>query len=267
METLRFRRFGLLILVLILCALVGASLWRGNGPHRRAVRGLGTVLIAPGPTGMLVDAKSAIGDESLSVARARLQGVARLIKVFSAIHAGAMPTDSITLFADAQRRPPAYGYLNAESVQNALSLPDTSGPARPNARYRKIPFAVRARRLDGTPLHAARPYGTRDVVSWSDEYFHESRRIYRDRASTAGPEGYYLVLWDDGSVARVPYEQTLRVDVTDPAADDVMYARLGISRSTHLYHWTVAFPGEAGLPHEAIPYGQWLRRYGGGVSR
>ncbi len=52
------------------------------------------------------------------------------------------------------------------------------------------------------------------------------------------PVGFYVVLWDDGSVEKIPYYQ--RLYVPKPNSE-----------------WVMAFPGQAGLPKNTLTYDQF----------
>jgi hypothetical protein len=52
------------------------------------------------------------------------------------------------------------------------------------------------------------------------------------------PVGFYVVLWDDGSVERIQYDRVLRVPKTAS-------------------EYTIAFPGQAGIPRSAMTYDQF----------
>jgi hypothetical protein len=80
---------------------------------------------------------------------------------------------------------------------------------------------------------------TRDVLSYTSIYFSGKKDV---DDGVDGPWGYYVVLWDDGRVDKIPY-------------DLVTYSleQLGLS---------VSFPRSAGIPNNSLTYAEQLTAQG-----
>lgn len=86
-----------------------------------------------------------------------------------------------------------------------------------------------------------KPADTRDVLAMTDIYFHKNTRYPPTGAPSWNPVGFFLVLWDDGEVTRVPYDKVLRSNLPGGAQ---MYA----------------FPGQAGVPSTAVKFSERFKR-------
>lgn len=160
----------------------------------------------------------------------RLQQIGVLIQLYRTTHGGAYPAayGPNSLLGDIAAHPQAYG-PDQGADSTALAIPYFTSPGTP-----RIAYFLHGRRPGGTPVGTAKRAGTRDVLAYTNLYV---------RNQSHGPTGFYLVLWDDGTVSRVPASQALAVpayDVIGPAGATEVAARQGEKQ--------VAFPGQAGLP-------------------
>ena len=105
-----------------------------------------------------------------------------------------------------------YREFQGISFAEQMSNPDTeysdgyAGRKVLNAFvYAENPF-----RPDGKPVGGPKPPGTRDVLAQTSIYFHLNGISSKDGhiPTTVNPVGFYLVLWDDCSVERIPYYDT-----------------------------------------------------------
>lgn len=141
-----------------------------------------------------------------------------------------------------------YGFKTPLEAAKSLKNPDVvywdSVHNSPNPEN-VYPYLSSGTRPDGQPLGAPKAAGARDVVAWTEIYFHRNIRYLKDGATPSKPAGFYLVLWDDGQVEQVPYNKA---------------KYLGPQRS---YPYQTVFEGQAGLPktgvHTYDEYQKWKR--------
>lgn len=131
--------------------------------------------------------------------------------------------------------PRAYGFKDRMDAAQWSHNPDAKYSDafhnEPNPEQHPA-FRIVPTRPDGSKLFANRIAGKRDVLAFSDFYFFSNECVFPDGRSTKNPIGFYLVLWEDGEVTKVPHDQ-------------VRYAR------PQRASFDVCFPGQAGVP-EAV---------------
>ena len=159
----------------------------------------------------------------------RLQQICTLIQLYRTTHNDTYPAafGANSLLADIAAHPQTYG-PDQGADRAALDIPGFTRPGSP-----RIAYFLHGRRPDGTFLGTAKRAGTRDVLAYTNLYVHNQPR---------GAAGFYLVLWDDGTVGKIPANQALAVpayDVIGPAGITEEAKRQGEKQ--------IAFPGQAGL--------------------
>jgi len=102
-------------------------------------------------------------------------------------------------------------------------------------------------RPDGTPLGGATKAGEKEAIAMSLLYVYRNIRNFPGERTTMNPAGVYLVLWNDGTTSRVPYDQVRYVVERTGGANNE--ARV-----------TYAFPGQAGVPDTAMSYDDYYRK-------
>ncbi len=159
------------------------------------------------------------------------------------------------LLNDMAPNPQDYGFANRKEAEASLKNPDVINQ-RPKLSKKKaeqvIAYQMRFRRFNGQPLGSTKEVGKRDVLAWtSDYYFPNTKTDWSNiDSSTMNPVGFYLVLWDDGQVQRVPFDKILQVPIGNN-------------------EWQVGFRGQAGLAKgfqtfdefhkDSISYQNWKR--------
>jgi hypothetical protein len=53
--------------------------------------------------------------------------------------------------------------------------------------------------------------GSREVLAYTSLYYHEQIRRFNGVKDTIDPVGFYIVVWNDGTVEKMPYDQVLYV--------------------------------------------------------
>ncbi len=175
------------------------------------------------------------GDPGRGIAEA--EHVYNDIQVYRERHQGQLPPDGSALRDDRVRNLKAYGYPDFMAALRAYCNPDSRYADDPVAR--KDPaatetFMLTKHRTDGSAIGSSEQAGTRDVLAYSDTYYHENIRRHGAKADTISPAGFYIVVWADGEVQEVPFERTAYVKQPDG--------------------FMVVFPGQAGIPASAVPF-------------
>lgn len=102
----------------------------------------------------------------------------------------------------------AYGFKTDDEATKTFLNPDT-----PGSPDHTVPYILSDTRHDGTPLGSPKLPGEKDVLAFTSIYSESNPW----RAPGSKPAFYglgsWLVLWDDGTVGKVPDDQTLLVPV------------------------------------------------------
>ena len=152
------------------------------------------------------------------------------------------------MLGEARANPKAYGFADVYALNAALSNPDNrfaddeSVRASPNSLSNSAPTV----RADGTSIFGPKSTGTRDVIAAMETYLHKNQRDFPNERTTLNPSGFYQVLWDDGSVENIPY-------------DNVFYAYLHDATGARTKSFFITFHGQAGVPADAIDYDTYWR--------
>jgi len=208
---------------------------RYHHSHRSAYSEAARARIGPQDLLDLTTTGKVPGDPKRGISEA--ENVYKDIQVYRERHQGDFPPDGSVLQADRVRNLKAYGYPDFLSALRAYCNPDSRYADDPIAR--KDPaatetFMLTKLRMDGSAIGSSEQVGTRDVLAYSDTYYHENIRHHGAKADTISPAGFYIVVWDDGEVQEVPFERTAYVKQPDG--------------------FMVVFPGQAGIPTDAVSF-------------
>lgn len=157
----------------------------------------------------------------------------REVQIYRQRHNGQYPNPQQReiLLDDMAHHPQEYGFQNPVEAMTAHRNPDMRFADRTFQQSNPEdtdPFIVSGNRQDGALVGSPKRQGTRDVVAWTDIYFHQNLRLYHGDKTTVSPVGFYLVLWDDGQVSKVNWK-------------DVRFVPNGVP-------FQEFFPGQAGEP-------------------
>lgn len=128
--------------------------------------------------------------------------------VFRRRHGGRLPADTTEFVSDLTVHAKEYGIRTAD-----LFNPDAQYASDPTARaYPKahFPFMILKERPDGSAIGGPKKAGERDILAVCDLYAHLNVQ-HGKAGDTVHPTGFYIVLWDDGRVEKLPIGK--RVDV------------------------------------------------------
>ena len=181
-----------------------------------------------------------------------LQEIHRLIGVYKS-RDGAYPSRTLDLLQDIQKQPEVYGYSVPtergtwpEAFMNSdYAYADGNKTHNPNG---VVPYITTDRRPDGTPIGGAKLPGQKDVLAYTDIYIHRNVHRFPKSRTTENPVGFFVVLWDDGTVTQVPYDELIYVPTEGNTEKRGKYGQ--------------AFPGQAGIPANAVTYDQFYQKLG-----
>ncbi len=114
---------------------------------------------------------------------------------------------------------------------------------RPSENLSTYMFPYIGPRPDGTPKPALPARGERDVWVACRDYERNNQFVRDDGSSTEDLRGFQMVLWSDGTIERV--------------TPDRMVLRRESARAS-----VFEYPGQAGLPKDVIPYGEFSKKTG-----
>ena len=169
----------------------------------------------------------------------------RVLQTFRARNNGRYPTSNREIIMDCYKTPQAYHVSDPKELIISLNNPDNKygdhSYFKPNQMMMYSPIGTRP---DGVPVGGPKPAGSPDLVGLTSLYVHENIRLYPHEKSTSNPVGAYLLLWDDGTVTKLPYDQ-------------ILYTETGTNS------WTRTYPGQIGLPKTGIlTYDQFYQHSG-----
>ncbi len=162
---------------------------------------------------------------------------------------GLLMVNPFILQPEAEFNLSSYGFKSRDEVQALFRNPDLrfsdSASTRENWRnteaYQIAVLNDPFQRLNGTLTNSPKLPGTRDVLLYTSTYYHKN--IHRGNGITMHPVGFYVVLWDDGQVEKIPYQKQLWAP----------------SRMSPGYYLP-AFRGQAGLPKHTLTYDQYFNQ-------
>ena len=161
------------------------------------------------------------------------------------------------IIKDVSEHPLEYGYANEEEASRVFHNPDamlSDMVKEANAKSAPVLYIMNCNRFDGTTVGDPKPTGTRDVLASTPMYVYQNRRLYQHEKMTYNPVGYYLVLWDDGEIEKIPYDKVVYTPLKNPD-------RFGY-RKTSEPRWITAYNGQAGVSPNALSYDDEWRGMG-----
>jgi hypothetical protein len=238
-------RFQVLVFSsLLACVIVYSSVLYLRVRHAEQDRSSRQIVIPPegiakNDTGGKVPGNPANGVRSLQI-------LFSLYQKYKQIH-GVQPPGFPEFIGDLSAQPNRYGFRNFAEAKRTMENPDNIYADDPVTRSnpKAVSFNSDPIRPDGSFVFGPKEAGTRDVLAYTDTYVHLNSRKYRGSQGTVNPVGFYLVLWEDGEVTTVPYDQMRYVT--------------GASKGA----WKYAFPGQAGVPKDALTYDEWWTKEAG----
>lgn len=232
----RTSKIGIIAIAGVLCG-IGVALWHRANP-----------LVARLPDGRWVWSTGLLLNPNSSIAGKPARTEASFKRLYQAIVA----------FRDAnQRLPYAPQELErfAKDHSSKVSLaPDdlTSQDVRLSDEYSHgvrdhlgYVFDLRGPRPNGQDKPAFPKLGEKDAWVSTTVYLRDNARVYPDMSVKAKPSGFYIVLWSDGDIERIP-------------AGKLMWVSNAGGLEGH-------YPGQTGIPRNAIPNEKLGARFSGAV--
>ena len=168
------------------------------------------------------------------------QTIYRLLQIYRSKHTGAYPSSMFQVYDDIESDPQLYGFRNAKEAGAAVVNVDNRYADNP--LMKRYPSRISSNiylgnRADGRKIGEIKQAGTLDVLAYSSIYFHRNRWKTPNGKQLENPIGGYLVLWDDGKVEQIDYDQIIYT----PSVNG----------------FTSAFHKQAGVPFEAMTYDEY----------
>ena len=162
---------------------------------------------------------------------------------------GSYPDGELELNKDMRENPSVYGYKSGFEGYKKMAMrnqiPDmkySDSHFRDSSGTITAPYYLIQRRPDGTNNGTPHSPRTRDVLAYSDIYFYQDSCILPNGKTNNNPTGFYMVLWDDGEVSKIPYDKVRFV-----------YPQLAGSPAQ-------CFPGQTGVPSTTYTQSEMLAR-------
>ncbi len=249
-----FRQAAVVLILMLLALGISRQYLRSHGLPAPMSSIISVARAAP-PTGLaLYDTHGQVpGDPQNGVDG--LKRMYQLMLGYRRKHGGHYPADETALFMDIVRAPQGYGFRDVKDFLAKMNNPDSRFSDFEGLRRAPgaIPYSFSLTRSDGTKIGTQRAAGTRDVLGQTSLYYHQNQVIYPNKPFTMKPVGFYEVLWDDGSVEKIPYDKTLQVPVNDPTVSRTR-AKYHLGPGTPVLSTRLGFPGQAGLPPGTVSF-------------
>lgn len=169
-----------------------------------------------------------------------------VLQIYRDSHGGQWP-GSKDLSDELLHHPKQYGFPDPITALRAFSNPDcrySDDAFVRTAPSGVFPWLVHSTRPDGSPIGSPASPGTRDVLATCSLYAHMNvRHLPGSDSTTIDPVGFYIVIWEDGLVEKVPVAETLMA--AGPGGQQL------------------AFKAQAGVPRSAVSFA----KYYGNVPR
>lgn len=169
------------------------------------------------------------------------------VQIYRQRHEGAYPILQAMqdpLVKDISSNPLIYGLKSIDEYYSILKNPDNQYADYSYIRQNPtgtITSSSCSLRADGRELGAPKSIGTKDILSSTFLYTHVNSFYPGEVRKTPNPVGFYMVLWDDGSITKIAYDQLFYMPTT--TSDGIGYR--------------VVYPAQAGLPWNCLTYAEW----------
>ena len=185
----------------------------------------------------------------------------RYIQIYRKRHDGTYPSKIAhkdSFFEDIMNNPVEYGFADYRKSTDINTLRDffeayNEAQVNPDNQYSDDEFirenpnhitlittSINYQRPDGKPLGSPKLPGTRDILATCSLYYHMNSAYHSETHKMPNPVGFYMVLWDDGQISKIPYDQVLEAPTLITPPNDI--------ESEYV------FPGEAGVPWNCFTY-------------
>lgn len=174
-----------------------------------------------------------------------LKLLCKVLSIYRQRHTGDSVVDIMKALQDVQANKTAYNISPEMDIFAEMHNPD-SIYRYPNA-HNMIPYSIENTRPDGAKVGSSVIAGKRDVIITTNIYYtnNSSNTVHPTKGSSLNPVGFYMIVWDDCQVERIPYYDTFYYKTPDEGGS-----------------YTVGFKGQAGLPENAVTYDEMNRKIG-----
>jgi len=127
----------------------------------------------------------------------------------------------------------------------------------PTHRKNIIDYALKSTRINGSPVGSVKLAGTKDIIATTSLYVHSNPEAkLSDDDDFTVPNGHYLVLWDNGTIDKVPFDEILYAIVGDRAYT-AYYEQAGVPTDNLLTYEEYI---NAGASPKSLPIGKPIIR-------
>lgn len=138
-----------------------------------------------------------------------LHALHKYLKLFQ-LNFGKYPSEDDPIVFNLIKHYEVYGFENARKVIDSLSNVDNEYndalDVRINPKNMGIP-SVFYRRPNGQNIGDIKANGEKDVIAFSDTYVHSNGGEPVKGRPLSNPVGFYLVLFEDETIEKVPYDK------------------------------------------------------------
>lgn len=201
---------------------------------------------------------------------AQMQTLYQWLAAYRGTHGSAYPVHLSDLMNDMQRAPQTYGFPAGRAISQAafdktLFNPDYRYTNLRSLGPTAIPYNLFDNRPDDTPIGGPKAPGERDVLASTAMYVQQNWK----RGIPTTQTGFYLALWDDGQIEKIPWNKLLYVPYGE------MAQRMGAGESPravirshsreirngpgYVLPFRQAFPGQPGLGTQALSWEEYHR--------
>ena len=138
---------------------------------------------------------------------------------------------------DVFKAPKEYGFADFADATKNLTNPDNQYDDNPFVRQNpqhKSTTVISDKRLDGQLTGSPKPHGTRDILAYMETYYHKNGYPFQKSERVGNPIGFYLVLWDDGKIQQIDYDE-VRFAIADKLMYTVFFGQTGVPPTTITY--------------------------------
>jgi hypothetical protein len=171
-----------------------------------------------------------------------LKRIYQIITIYRTRNNGEYPINAQALRNDIAKNPTSYGFKSFLEARSVFTNPDSifaEGLATTKEEAEKLwVYELYGNRPDKSGLGSSKTVGTKDVLAFTTIYFRMNIQYLTDGRAVPNPEGVFLVLWSDGSIEKVPYDETL-------------YTPHGVNK------YRSAFKGQAGVLFNFISWNEF----------
>ena len=185
-----------------------------------------------------------------------LQAIYKAISTYRSRHEGRYPS-SRELSKDLAQKSAIYGYADYFEARKIFTNPDyslTDKAAPANIVERTWVYELSENRIDGSPMGTVKLSATKDLLAHTSLYFFANISYSTAGAGIMNPTGYYMALWDDGQIEKIPYDEIFYAYLKEQTYKAVFPSQSGVGYEIRT--WDEMHGGSQNLLGKPIPKNQ-----------